>query len=344
MAAVVAALQAQLAGLRAVPEMLGFGRRFRSRALAPPYRLFSWGSGAGPARCDLDATFDHSPSTVQQRCCRMAAFLRRRALVCQRVIGDSPRHGRRLKHQCIRTPRERAEPCRTNRHSPPGRRSRRRAHHRAQTGRGMPRAGSPIPQARARAPSSHVDKAARSPPPTPWTVRKANAAPSPYAGIPISIKDLFDVRGQVTRAGSLALADSRAGRSRRAGGGAAAPAGFVVIGRTNMTEFAYSGIGINPHYGTPREPLGPRRSAASPAAPPRARRSRSPTAWRWRARHRHRRLLPDPGRALRHRRLQADRSAACRSTAACRSRSRSTARAAGAQRRLLRGARRRAGG
>src|SRR5882757_6727551 len=84
-------------------------------------------------------------------------------------------------------------------------------------------------------------------------LREVKAAPSPYAGIPVSIKDLFDIRGQVTRAGSRALeedctpADADApvvARLRRAG--------FVVIGRTNMTEFAYSGIGINPHYGTPK--------------------------------------------------------------------------------------------
>jgi aspartyl-tRNA(Asn)/glutamyl-tRNA(Gln) amidotransferase subunit A len=83
-------------------------------------------------------------------------------------------------------------------------------------------------------------------------LREVRAAPSPYAGIPISIKDLFDIKGQVTRAGSRALDDSPpaevdapvVARLRRAG--------FVVIGRTNMTEFAYSGIGINPHYGTPK--------------------------------------------------------------------------------------------
>src|SRR3984957_16541878 len=78
-------------------------------------------------------------------------------------------------------------------------------------------------------------------------LREIKAAPSPYAGIPVSIKDLFDIKGQVTRAGSRALeedavpADADApvvARLRRAG--------FVVIGRTNMTEFAYSGIGINP--------------------------------------------------------------------------------------------------
>jgi aspartyl-tRNA(Asn)/glutamyl-tRNA(Gln) amidotransferase subunit A len=83
--------------------------------------------------------------------------------------------------------------------------------------------------------------------------RRNGAAASRFAGIPVSIKDLFDIKGQVTRAGSRALeedctpADADApvvARLRRAG--------FIVIGRTNMTEFAYSGIGINPHYGTPK--------------------------------------------------------------------------------------------
>jgi aspartyl-tRNA(Asn)/glutamyl-tRNA(Gln) amidotransferase subunit A len=83
-------------------------------------------------------------------------------------------------------------------------------------------------------------------------LREVRAAPSRFAGIPISIKDLFDIKGQITRAGSRALDDSPpaevdapvVSRLRRAG--------FILIGRTNMTEFAYSGIGINPHYGTPK--------------------------------------------------------------------------------------------
>jgi len=83
-------------------------------------------------------------------------------------------------------------------------------------------------------------------------LREVKAAPSPFAGIPISIKDLFDIKDQVTRAGSRALDDSPpaevdapvVSRLRRAG--------FILIGRTNMTEFAYSGIGINPHHGTPK--------------------------------------------------------------------------------------------
>ena len=84
-------------------------------------------------------------------------------------------------------------------------------------------------------------------------LRSARAEPSPYAGIPVSIKDLFDVRGQVTRAGSLVLEGPPAERDctavarwRRAG--------LIPIGRTNMTEFAFSGLGLNPHYGTPANP------------------------------------------------------------------------------------------
>jgi aspartyl-tRNA(Asn)/glutamyl-tRNA(Gln) amidotransferase subunit A len=83
-------------------------------------------------------------------------------------------------------------------------------------------------------------------------LRKANAAPSPFAGIPVSIKDLFDIKGQVTRAGSRALDDSAPAEADAPVVARLRRAGFIVIGRTNMTEFAYSGIGINPHYGTPK--------------------------------------------------------------------------------------------
>ena len=71
------------------------------------------------------------------------------------------------------------------------------------------------------------------------------------AGLPFSAKDLFDVQGEVTCAGSLVLKnkppaaqDSPAVASMRAAGG-------TLIGRTNMVEFAFSGVGVNPHYGTP---------------------------------------------------------------------------------------------
>ena len=83
-------------------------------------------------------------------------------------------------------------------------------------------------------------------------LREVRAAPSPFAGIPVSIKDLFDIRGQVTRAGSRALEDSAPAEADAPVVARLRRAGFVVIGRTNMTEFAYSGIGINPHYGTPK--------------------------------------------------------------------------------------------
>jgi aspartyl-tRNA(Asn)/glutamyl-tRNA(Gln) amidotransferase subunit A len=83
-------------------------------------------------------------------------------------------------------------------------------------------------------------------------LREVRAAPSPFAGIPISIKDLFDIKGQVTRAGSRALDDSPPADADAPVVSRLRRAGFILIGRTNMSEFAYSGIGINPHYGTPK--------------------------------------------------------------------------------------------
>src|SRR5215213_7127397 len=83
-------------------------------------------------------------------------------------------------------------------------------------------------------------------------LRRINAAPSRFAGIPVSIKDLFDIKGHVTRAGSRALEDTAPAQADAPVVARLRRAGFVVIGRTNMTEFAYSGIGINPHYGTPK--------------------------------------------------------------------------------------------
>jgi len=80
----------------------------------------------------------------------------------------------------------------------------------------------------------------------------AGRTPSPFAGIPVSIKDLFDVAGDVTMAGSLILRDAPPVRQDAPAIVRLRAAGFVPIGRTNMTEFAFSGIGINPHYDTPR--------------------------------------------------------------------------------------------
>src|ERR1700736_3292348 len=80
-------------------------------------------------------------------------------------------------------------------------------------------------------------------------LRKVHAAPSRFAGIPVSIKDLFDIKGQVTRAGSRALEDSAPADADAPVVARLRRAGFIVIGRTNMTEFSCSGIGIKPHYG-----------------------------------------------------------------------------------------------
>jgi aspartyl-tRNA(Asn)/glutamyl-tRNA(Gln) amidotransferase subunit A len=81
--------------------------------------------------------------------------------------------------------------------------------------------------------------------------RAAGQALPEFAGIPLAIKDLFDVAGEVTRAGSRILA-SRPPAARDAPVVARLrAAGFIFIGRSNMTEFAYSGVGLNPHYGTP---------------------------------------------------------------------------------------------
>jgi aspartyl-tRNA(Asn)/glutamyl-tRNA(Gln) amidotransferase subunit A len=85
-------------------------------------------------------------------------------------------------------------------------------------------------------------------------LRSSAAAPSPYAGIPISIKDLFDITGQVTRAGSTVLANRPAATQDATAVARLRRAGFVLIGRTNMSEFAFSGLGMNPHHGTPRNP------------------------------------------------------------------------------------------
>src|SRR5437899_7596431 len=85
-------------------------------------------------------------------------------------------------------------------------------------------------------------------------LRKAGYVASPLAGLPVSIKDLFDVAGELTLAGSKAL-DERPPAERDAPVVARLrAAGAVLIGRTNMTEFAFSGVGINPHYGTPGNP------------------------------------------------------------------------------------------
>ncbi len=85
--------------------------------------------------------------------------------------------------------------------------------------------------------------------------RKAGRAASPLAGIPFSSKDIFDLAGDVTTAGSKVLKNSEAAGTDAAAIARLKGQGMIVIGRTNMTEFAYSGVGLNPHYGSPRSPF-----------------------------------------------------------------------------------------
>lgn len=85
--------------------------------------------------------------------------------------------------------------------------------------------------------------------------RLARGEPQPpLAGLPVSVKDLYDIAGRTTLAGSVlrqgcapALQDAVAVARLRS-------AGAAIVGSTNMTEFAFSGVGINPHHGTPRNP------------------------------------------------------------------------------------------
>ncbi|HJY37180.1 MAG TPA: amidase family protein, partial [Steroidobacteraceae bacterium] len=72
-----------------------------------------------------------------------------------------------------------------------------------------------------------------------------------FAGVPIAIKDLFDIHGDVTTAGSRVLQGAPPAERDAPAVAALRAAGFIIIGRTNMTEFAFSGLGLNPHYGTP---------------------------------------------------------------------------------------------
>jgi aspartyl-tRNA(Asn)/glutamyl-tRNA(Gln) amidotransferase subunit A len=86
-------------------------------------------------------------------------------------------------------------------------------------------------------------------------LRSAGYVASPLSGLPVSIKDLFDVAGERTRAGSKALDDAQPASRDAAIVARLKRAGAVLVGRTNMTEFAFSGVGINPHYGTPGNPF-----------------------------------------------------------------------------------------
>jgi aspartyl-tRNA(Asn)/glutamyl-tRNA(Gln) amidotransferase subunit A len=85
-------------------------------------------------------------------------------------------------------------------------------------------------------------------------LRKVGIVPSPLAGLPVSIKNLCDVAGETTLAGSKALDDAPPAKRDAPVVARLRAAGAVIVGSTNMSEFAFSGVGANPHYGTPGNP------------------------------------------------------------------------------------------
>src|SRR4029079_8814651 len=84
--------------------------------------------------------------------------------------------------------------------------------------------------------------------------RRAGISLGPLDGVIVSIKDLFDVAGEPTRAGSRVLTNAPLARRDAAVIRRLREAGAVIIGKTNMSEFAFTGVGMNPHYGTPGNP------------------------------------------------------------------------------------------
>ncbi|MET0334557.1 MAG: amidase [Rhizobacter sp.] len=82
--------------------------------------------------------------------------------------------------------------------------------------------------------------------------QRAAGAPLPaLAGLAISVKALFDVQGQTTTAASRVLAEAAPAKADCPAVARLRAAGAALTGHTNMTEFAFSGVGMNPHYGTP---------------------------------------------------------------------------------------------
>ena len=110
------------------------------------------------------------------------------------------------------------------------------------TGEGA-RAFMKVYAASARADADHADR-----------LRKAGVVRSVVDGLPVSVKDLFDVAGDVTRAGSKLLAGAAPATADALAVARLRAAGAIIVGRTNMVEFAFGTTGLNPHYGTPKNP------------------------------------------------------------------------------------------
>src|SRR4029077_3964786 len=90
----------------------------------------------------------------------------------------------------------------------------------------------------ARADADHADR-----------LRRAGFTRSAVDALPITVKDLFDVGGDVTRAGSKILAGAAPATADAPAVARLRAAGAVLVGRTNMVEFAFGAVGLNPHYG-----------------------------------------------------------------------------------------------
>jgi aspartyl-tRNA(Asn)/glutamyl-tRNA(Gln) amidotransferase subunit A len=85
-------------------------------------------------------------------------------------------------------------------------------------------------------------------------LRKSGVRRSAVDGLPIAVKDLFDVAGDVTRAGSKIFEKNPPARVDAPAVARLRAAGAILLGRNNMVEFAFGGVGLNPHYGTPKNP------------------------------------------------------------------------------------------
>ncbi|MGI9490382.1 MAG: amidase [Geminicoccaceae bacterium] len=94
--------------------------------------------------------------------------------------------------------------------------------------------------------------------------RHAEGRPlGPLDGVPIAWKDLIDVEGSPTTAASALRRDKEPADTDAPIVANAGAAGLITLGKVNLTEFAYSGIGLNPHFGTPSIPHDP----VTPRAP-----------------------------------------------------------------------------
>ena len=96
---------------------------------------------------------------------------------------------------------------------------------------------------------THVDFAgARAAADASDALRAKGHVPSPLAGLPVSLKDLFDVAGETTAAGSLILRNAPPAAHDAPVIARLCKAGAVFVGRTQMSEFAFTGLGLNPHW------------------------------------------------------------------------------------------------